>query len=688
MNSSQETCSGAKRHNTVPEGGERSKKMKKVLTVLILLFAGLAFSAGDEAAASDEGVTEIGEVVVTATRYKEELTTVPAYVTVITGADIERSTAQNIPDLLRNEVGVQVSDIGGNKKSFTVDLRGFGETAPLNTLVLIDGRRLNQADLSGVDWTQISLDRVERIEIVRGGRGAVLYGDNAAGGVINIITREGGEFKAGMTVEVGSYKSYKEIAHVSGSAGNLSYSLNASYLDADGYRDNSNTETKDGGVVLTYYVGENLMLNLSGGYHEDNTGLPGALKESDLAAGSKRTDSINPLDFADVEDYYIKGGAELSFWGDSFVTLEASFRERDFLSFSSFTGGNFTGDTSIETVAFAPRLVIDKKVGGFDQIMTVGYDYHRATEDIFNNSLFFGTLTAKNFQLRKREYGYYFHNEVTARDNLTLSGGYRHDRAEYAFTPGTPEEVTADEDTFTTGINYGFLGGSHIYASFAKSFRYPVLDEYFSFFTNTVSTTLMPQRSDNFEIGVSHDITERISAQVNLFRIDTEQEIFYNANSFANENLDGETRRDGVEISVTASPIDEVTLKASYTFLDATVRGGQFKGNDIPGVARRKATASVVVNPWEGVSIALNGHYVGERPFISDFDKRFVNQESYTVLDTKVTYNWKRMTAFFNVNNITDEEYSEYGVLGGFPTEMAFYPSPDRNFLFGVSVEY
>ena len=63
-------------------------------------------------------------------------------------------------------------------KSASVDIRGFGETAPLNTLVLVDGRRVNEIDLSGVDWTQIPLDQIERIEIVRGA-GSVLYGDNA-----------------------------------------------------------------------------------------------------------------------------------------------------------------------------------------------------------------------------------------------------------------------------------------------------------------------------------------------------------------------------------------------------------------------------------------------------------------------------------------------------------------------------
>jgi outer membrane cobalamin receptor len=137
------------------------------------------------------------EVTVTATRYEEQPSDVPAHITVITRKDIAESTAQNIPELLRTETGIQVNDIAGNRRNYTVDLRGFGETAPSNTLVLVDGRRINQADLSGTDWTEIPLERVERIEIIRGGRGSVLYGDNAAGGVINIITKKGDTFKAG-----------------------------------------------------------------------------------------------------------------------------------------------------------------------------------------------------------------------------------------------------------------------------------------------------------------------------------------------------------------------------------------------------------------------------------------------------------------------------------------------------------
>ena len=117
-------------------------------------------------------------VVVTPARAESTLDRVPAFVTLIDEEDIAASPAQDIPDLLRR-AGVQVVDVTGNQRSYRVDLRGFGATAGSNTLVLVDGRRVNQPDLSGTDWSQIPLDRVARIEVIRGGDGAVLFGDNA-----------------------------------------------------------------------------------------------------------------------------------------------------------------------------------------------------------------------------------------------------------------------------------------------------------------------------------------------------------------------------------------------------------------------------------------------------------------------------------------------------------------------------
>ena len=116
-----------------------------------------------------------------------------ASTTIITRQDIERAPEATIADILSREAGIQTSNFYGgvNGVGTTVDMRGFGVTGASNTLILINGRRLNDWDLPGFDLTTLGKNSVERIEITRGNSGAVLYGDGAVGGVINIVTRNG-----------------------------------------------------------------------------------------------------------------------------------------------------------------------------------------------------------------------------------------------------------------------------------------------------------------------------------------------------------------------------------------------------------------------------------------------------------------------------------------------------------------
>ena len=577
--------------------------------------------------------------------------------------------------------------VGG---SYTVDLRGFGETAALNTLVLIDGRKSNQADLSGTDWAQIPLDRVERIEIVRGGRASILYGDNAAGGVVNIITKKGEAFKAGVEVTAGSYDTYKASAHLSGSQKGVSYAVNGSYMDTDGYRDNSQNQIKDIGLNLGYLMGERLALNLSHGYHKDTAGLPGAIKESEFAAGVRRTDSVNPNDYADTEDYYIKGGAELYFLENSMLKIDLSYRERNFDSYATFSGGYFTGDTEIETVGFSPQVVLMEKVFGLPNTLNIGFDYADVEEDITNTSEYFGFLSQTVTNMARESHGYYLHDELSVTSRCSLSVGYRYDKAEYQYNaaPNPPalDSTDIDEELFTAGINYLIGNKSNVYFSYSRSYRYPVLDEIFNFFMNTIDSSLGPQTSDDYELGVRYAFMANLMVGLNFFYIETDDEIFYNPDIFSNTNMDGETCRQGVELTATQN-FEWGSVEASYTYTDAEIDGGAFDGNDIPGVPEHQGGVNVFVDLWKPFTLAVNGQYIGERSFISDWQKNFTDHDDYFVVNTKLKYRWKKATAFIDINNLFNEDYCEYGVLGGYPLEKAFYPSPRTNFLLGVTVE-
>ena len=215
--------------------------MKRLMIVLIVLtlFAKTGFSENnrkesilgktlDETLSPFKGVftpsQRLEPIVVTASRYMESSLDVSKNVTVIDENAIEQSGARNVPELIETQTGIVVRDWLGNGKTVNVDMRGFGERAESNTLVLIDGRRTNQIDMSGADWAQISVNSVEKIEIVRGPQ-SVMYGDNAAGGVINIVTKTGKNAKPsiGVKYEVGSFRYTSLKANIEGSSDFLDY---------------------------------------------------------------------------------------------------------------------------------------------------------------------------------------------------------------------------------------------------------------------------------------------------------------------------------------------------------------------------------------------------------------------------------------------------------------------------------
>lgn len=669
----------------------------QVFAVILILFLFLPAFASAQDSQQDKQKPESGpaadarnatmqEVVVTASRYSEEIAGIPANVTVITAKEIRNSTAVNVPDLLRTQTGINVVDVTGSKRKYIVDLRGFGDSAPLNTLVLVDGRRTTQSELAGTDWALIPLDRIERIEIVRGGRGGVLYGDNATAGVVNIITKQGENTRFGADVNGGSYQTFNGSAYGEGKLKDFSYALSGRYYNTDGYRLNSDVEAKDLGANLKYSLGQSV-LNFSTGYHKDDSGLPGALKESDFAAGLSRKDSTHPNDFADTEDYYFKLGSETYFWNDSFFKIDASYRKRSASLFSSYSGGHATADSDLDNYIVSPQVLINRKIARFDNKLTFGFDYLLSELDINDDSfdVFFGSFN-KQTDLKKRNYGMYALDEFSILPGLLLSAGYRYDRAKYS--SAYSQDVKFDEHSSNAGITYKFKDNSSAYLNYGRSFRYPVLDELFNYYANAVSI-IQPQTSDTYEAGARHQFTNRFSGSLTVFRIETEDEIFFNPVTFQNMNLDGKTRRDGVEISVLFKAFDWASFSAQYTHLNPEIRSGQFSGKQIPGVPEDTASITGVFTPAKRWTLAVSGIYVGERPFINDFNNSFDDLNGYFIVNTKLKYQWKALTAYIDVNNATNRKYSQYGVLATFPvTERGYYPSPGTSFLVGLAADF
>lgn len=661
--------------------------MKKslYLTILALAIPAVGGAAGNNG--MQETRPTMDEVVVTATRQAEDIASVPANITVISEEQIARSTAETVPDFLRTVEGVLIHDISGNGRTYTVDLRGFGETAGVNTLVLIDGRRINQVDLSATDWTLIPLDQVERIEIVRGSRGSVLYGDNAAGGVINIITKRGKETKVTGGLAGGSYGTFHSNAGISGSAERYSYSLSANYQESDGYRDNSDTEAKNVGLNLEFFATDALTITLSGGYHEDDARMPGAITRTDFNNGVGRTASLHPDDYANTKDYYVHAVPQFFFTDSSYIQLDASFRTRKADSYISFSSGSSLYKTDIDTVVLSPQLVVKEAFFGRASTLTLGFDFDESKWKAYNEAVFFGTPSSLSGQMTKGDSGSYVHEEFSITEKLLFSGGARYDRVTYKFpSNASPEESVLDEELYTAGATYRFTHDLSAFVSYSKNFRYPLLDEFFDIFTNTFNANLTSQTGDDIEAGLLFQSAGDMTLGLTVFRIETENEIYYNPFAFTNANLDGDAIRQGVEMKA-SKKFSIVQISGSYTYRDTNIEGGTFDGKEVPDVPRHQFTVGAYLQPYPNLHLSLNGSYIGERIFISDFANDHEKQDDYFYLTGKVSYTLPKGTVYVSVNNLLNEKYSEYGVLE-WTGDEGFYPSPDFNFLVGLNLQF
>ncbi|MGQ9646200.1 MAG: TonB-dependent receptor [Thermodesulfobacteriota bacterium] len=657
------------------------------ITALFLSFVAVPMSL----CAQEKEVT-LEEVVVTGTRDVQDIRKIPANITVITREEIEKSNAQTVIDLTRSEVGVVARDFYGTGKTASVDIRGFGETGPLNTLVLVDGRRVNEIDLSGVDWTQIPLNQIERIEVVRGA-GSVLYGDNAVGGVINIITRRPEKHFSGRTeVQAGSYHLNREGGSVSGTWGPLSGLLSAGYNATEGYRENGFFRGKDVGGRLIYELDENTSFNFAGSFHKDKTGLPGGLTQADIRNLGRRA-TLTPDNEASTEDGYGAIGMKVNLrdWGR--IETDLSYRHREVENFLDFPASFYTyqDERYLTTWGFTPKYILEKSLGNHLNKVTLGLDFYRSTSVVDSDSIFFGFPSSNRSEIKKRSTGLYLLDEFAILDHLILSPGYRHEWVTYEIfqrTPRARDETSDRESAWSLSLDYLFGKRSSAFFSAKRSFRFPVSDELILVFPNfKVNPEINPQTGYHYEAGIRHSLIEEVEANLTLFWADLHDEIFFNPTTFTNENYP-KTRRQGLELGIKARPLEWASLWANYTYLRPRLREGNFSGSDIPGVPRHKGAMGMDLSAWKGFQLSGRANFIGARYLISDFANQVDKLNRYTTVDAKISYRWKGLQAFVGVNNLFNRKYSEWAVTNAAGTTRLFYPSTGRNYLCGASYTF
>jgi len=649
---------------------------------------------------------ELAPLVITPLRSQEYAFNISKNTSVVTKEEIANSSATDLPGLIKEETGVVVSQLLTNPKGANVDIRGFGESSPSNVLVLIDGRRTNQIDLSGTDWAQIDLNTIERIEIVRGAS-SVLYGDNATGGVINIITKRGVSTEPTVRVgaEMGSHAYHKEYVEFEGYHDLLDYFFTYSHRDEGGYRENNEFKANNWFGRIVFHPADSFEFAASTGYHKDEYGQPGALYQPDLGNLGRKGTRF-PNDYASTEDIYITGVPKLTLnAGDNIVTASVhnTYRRRESNSLNISSPAWHSQRThEIDSGDIRPKIEVASDLfdGNFKNTLILGNDNFIAMDETLSGNI----LSARNTtQVTKRSNALYAYDNVLLFDKFLVNTGYRYEWVDYKFEQ--KGQATANDGkqlnewAYEIGGGYKYNPRSQIYINHSRSYRFPTTEEYYSpvilFFGTQyggLNRQIRQQVGHNLEVGIKDNSLKWLIVNADWFYIDTKRELFYDINDpnfIGNVNYSPRTRRMGFDVEAKANLWDgRLVPYVNYTRQRARFHGGAYDNSDFPIVPINKFTAGFTASPIENLFWNVSLNYVGSKFRINDPGNNVQKLNSYTTVDTKLSYKWKNLTVYGSVKNVFNRKYWVYGSTNSAVTAITYYPGPGTTFEAGGTIEF
>ncbi len=653
--------------------------MRTRFSFCLRVISGLTLITGSNAAFAADSST-IPVIVITPSAFAQprELTSVP--VTVIDSETIKNSKASNVSELLRGQAGLHVSDLFGDGSQASIDLRGFGPTAVNNTLILVDGKRLNNSSDQGApDLTSIAIDDIEQIEIIQGSAG-VLYGNQAVGGVINIIRKKITVDKFTATARAGSYRSSRLSASVNKMMGETQLSLSAFADNSDNYRDHNDASKNHVNLRLNHQH------DIVSGYidvkmTDSHILTPGALLESEMEDSRTQSLMFYEDDFFDTRTNALSLGFDLLVDKTKTLNFDLSRRvtDREFIQTFRPSPGSLStqdrdGKTASVKLVFKPlrnsRLI--SLVGGLQREQT---DYE--------------LVSAIGPQaIDQKISNIYVSTDWAISEHSRMQAGMRY----------SDQKARIENDDFDDSLSVFSLGyiwtreQFNIFARADENYRYPTVEEH-SNVPFGQQPGLKTQRGTSMELGAEFvDVKTRY--RLTAYTIRLNDEIAFDSSGFSNLNLD-KTKRQGVIVELSNDWTQKLSTTLSLTQLDATITDGPFKDNDLPMVPEQ----TVRIDGFYRISPQLLANLglisVGKQTFGGDFANQLSHLPSYSVVNVNLAWTITQLTLSLKINNLLDEQYSESGSqytdFSNYPQTSiheSFFPSPERNYWLTVDYEF
>jgi vitamin B12 transporter len=618
-------------------------------------------------------------IVITPTRMAQPLDQAAVTTTVVNASDLQIQQAQNTVDALREVPGVQVVQSGAPGSLAEVFIRGAN---PAQNLIMIDGVPVNDSATSVFDISRLTNSDFDRIEVVRGAGGA-LYGSQAIGGVIDLISHEGtGPLKFSLLSEGGNRSTQNQVASFDGASGKLAYSGALSYFSTTAYRThNENSDKLNGSMRLDYHLDENTTLHGFARYIRANV----SLASLSVASGIP----VNPNAHQRNEFMLFKGGIDRRI-GDQLLLRASAFFVRDELRLNElpFTSNPF-GESD--------HIPDETRGGNLDGIYTwnnhfrtlVGFEFldrwvHSQDDFVSVGPPLSRSLTI--FNARRQEYAGYVEQEGSFLDgHLIATGGFRVDgNSDFG------EEVSpAWSVAMPLAFGFTFLG------IYSEVFRAPIFNDLF--FPGFGNSNLGPELSSEYDGGVTKTFGERFSVTATYFSRRVHSQIIavpckFNPVSCPFGSLAGNAGRvdtQGVEFVPEAHPLRGLTLRGSFTLLDQSHTSSS--SNERPVRVPKYSAGSVVeyahrnlFRDNDEIKLASIYTFVGDRDDITTAGG-IANHVAYNRVDAAFSYSpgirWSviRNEEFvIRVNNLLDRHYSEdFG-----------FPAPPINFVSGVKLDF
>ena len=623
--------------------------------------------------------------------------------------DIQKYPGASLPEIISKVPGISFKDLYGTTgfgSYQSIDLRGFADTSMSNTLILLNGHKLSNIDLSadGADLVNIPINSIERIEIIKGNSASVLYGGNATAGAINIITDQlpGTEDMYQASTSFGSFGQFEGFVSGTKSLENISVTGNSNYIVSDGYRRNNALRQKTGNLEFNFNINPKHTLHFNLAAHDRYIELPGDVPSTLFSIDPRLTDT--PRDFA--TNYGQKIFINSAYMPNNSLEIinDASYR---FTKSQAFFFDEFSAhtDADIYSSSYNPKAKFRFKKFGytFENISGLDLNYTYYKRKYMSNMIGAhagrGAATRNVYKFSDTNLGLYynFETELNSLNKIGLGARFQGNWLKASdFVGPAPGATKANSDSLTYDPQYSYHLGyersledyGNIFARLGRSFTYPNVDQRVGQSAWNVNSDfkLRTQTSNDFEIGHKFQNND-LNITNSFYYMMLRAEIYYDNVDFLNKNLEP-SKRYGFESSVNYTLNKYVNFNNSFAFTKAKMRSGNYRGNEIPGVPSLTNTLELNLNLIDNFTLSTELFYRSTARMINDTINFQPKIPEYYLVNIGLKGKIKNTKVSLLANNILNKSYYNYAVSGNTHNLYNVYPLPEFNIFFKLSQDF